>query len=54
MSIEIIEDGDLDDLTGEEIRIRAEAMEELDRGETINFQSVKHKWLNGKSPMRTH
>ncbi len=47
--IEIIEDNDPDYLTGEEIKIRTEAMEELERGETINFRDVKDKWLKGES-----
>jgi hypothetical protein len=46
--VQIIEE-ESDDLTEEEIKIRAEAMEELARGETINFQRMKDKWLKGES-----
>lgn len=47
-SIDVIENNVLDYLTEEESKIRAEAMEELIRGETINFRDVKDKWLKGE------
>ena len=46
--VKIIEEKS-NDLTEEEIKIRTEAMAELERGETINFQRVKDKWLKGES-----
>ena len=48
-NVEIIENDDPDYLTAEEIRIRAEAMGELERGETVDFEKVKDKWLKGES-----
>ncbi len=47
--IKIIEDEDPDYLTAEEIKIRAEAMEELEAGETVDFCDVKNQWLKGES-----
>jgi len=47
--IEVIEDDAPDYLTEEELREHDEAMEELERGETINFNDVKDRWLEGKS-----
>jgi len=46
--IEVIEDDDPDYLTQEELREHDEAMKELERGETINFNAVKDRWLKGK------
>lgn len=46
--IEVIEDDDPDYLTEEELIIRREALEELERGEAINFNDVKDKWLKGE------
>jgi len=46
--IEVIEDDDPDYLTEEELREHDEAMNELERGETINFNDVKDKWLKGE------
>ena len=46
--IEVIEDDDPDYLTEEELREHDEAMKELERGETINFNDLKNRWLEGK------
>ena len=40
---------DPDYLTEEELKIREEAIRELERGETINFDDVKDKWLQGET-----
>ena len=42
--IEIVEDDDPDYLTEEEIKIRAEAMQELERGETISWDEMKKEF----------
>ena len=47
--IEVIWNDDLDYLTEEELKIREEAIRELERGETINFDDVKDKWLQGET-----
>ena len=46
--IEINEGYDPDYLTENEFLIRQEALEEFERGETINFNDVKDRWLEGK------
>jgi hypothetical protein len=46
--IEVVEDDDPDFLTEDELREHDEAMKELERGETINFNDVKDRWLKGK------
>lgn len=46
--IEVIENDNPDYLTEEELRAHDEAMKELERGETINFNDVKDRWLKGK------
>jgi hypothetical protein len=46
--IEVVEDDDPDFLTEGELREHDEAMKELERGETINFNDVKDRWLEGK------
>ena len=47
-TIEINEEYDPDYLTEDEFLIRQEALDELERGETINFDDVKDKWLKGE------
>jgi hypothetical protein len=47
-SIEVKEEYDPDYLSEEEFLIRQEALEELERGETINFDDVKDNWLKGE------
>lgn len=48
--IEIVFDDDiLEELTDSDIAVRAKALEELQRGDTVKFRDVKDKWLQGKN-----